>query len=112
MEDINNQINKLEEEISSFQVKTIKLNEANGWKGEFDNLPTKENGNPINYTVEETAVPTGYTKAITGTASTGFTITNTHTPETTKVPVTKVWNDNNKDIKEKVIELTKYFKCS
>ena len=25
---------------------------------------------------------------------------------------TKVWNDNNKDIKEKVIELTKYFKCS
>ena len=25
---------------------------------------------------------------------------------------TKVWNDNNKDIKEKVIEFTKYFKCS
>jgi hypothetical protein len=37
---------------------------------------------------------TGYTTAITGTAAAGFTVTNTHTPDTTAVTVSKVWNDN------------------
>ena len=58
--------------------KTLTLNAGNNWTGTFTDLPVNKNGQPIVYTVDETAVPFGYTKAITGTAADGFTITNTH----------------------------------
>ena len=74
--------------------KTLTLNEANGWKGTFTGLPKKANGVDIVYTIKEEPVPSGYTVAITGD-TTGFTVTNTYTPETINIPVTKVWNDNN-----------------
>ena len=60
--------------------KILTLTEAGGWTGSFTNLPEYENGQKIVYTVQEASV-TGYTSAITGTASEGFTITNTHTPD-------------------------------
>ena len=59
---------------------TLTLTEAGGWTGSFTNLPEYENGQKITYEVKEASV-TGYTPAITGTASEGFTITNTHTPD-------------------------------
>lgn len=34
-------------------------------------------------------MPEGYTAAITGDATSGFTVTNAHEPETVSVPVTK-----------------------
>ena len=74
--------------------KTLTLNEANGWKGTFTGLPKKANGVDIVYTIKEEPVPSGYTVAITGD-TTGFTVTNTYTPETINIPVTKVWNDSN-----------------
>ncbi len=48
---------------------------------------------PIEYTVKEVSVPSGYEVEVTGDAETGFTITNTHTPETTEATVKKVWDD-------------------
>lgn len=58
--------------------KTITLNDANSWKYTFTDLPVYSNGNKITYTVSEPTLPTGYTKEITGDATTGFIITNTH----------------------------------
>ena len=73
---------------------SLTLNEANGWKGAFENLAESENGKKINYTVKETPV-SGYASATTGSASEGFTITNSYTPEQTSVTVTKAWDDKN-----------------
>ena len=72
----------------------VELNAENGWEYTFENLPVKANGQPIEYTVEET-IPEGYTNEITGDAETGYIITNKHTPEITQISVTKVWSDNN-----------------
>ena len=72
--------------------KTLTLNAANGWKGNFTDLDAYKEGAAIVYTVEEVNVE-GYTSGITGDAATGFTITNTHTPEKTAVSVQKVWDD-------------------
>ena len=66
-------------------------------------LPIYADGEAINYTWQEVEVPDGYTTAAEpvdadSTGSRIATITNTHTPETTKISVTKVWDDaNNQD---------------
>ena len=72
--------------------RALTLNADNDWAGSFSDLAVYNAGQPIAYTVEEEAV-TGYQPSITGDAATGFTITNTHTPETTAVSVEKVWDD-------------------
>ena len=56
---------------------TLVLNEKNGWKGSFTDLAKYENQKEISYTIEEVKV-NGYTAQITGSASDGYTITNTH----------------------------------
>ena len=38
----------------------IKLNNANSWKHTFENLPKYENGTEIEYTVQESEVPSQY----------------------------------------------------
>ncbi len=68
------------------------ITEEDNWEWTFENLPKYESGNVINYTVEEEAV-TDYTTAITGDSDTGFTITNTHIPETTFISGSKTWDD-------------------
>jgi len=75
-------------------VETITLNKANSWTHTFSNLPKKSNGTDINYTIEEISVE-GYETKVTGDKGTGYTITNTHTPEVIDIPVTKVWKDSN-----------------
>ena len=72
-------------------VGTLKLSDANGWKGTFSGLPKYDakTGEEIAYTVVEDAVE-GYDSAITGDAHDGFTVTNTSTA-TVNVPVEKKW---------------------
>ena len=70
-------------------IQTKELNSSNNWSYTFENLTAGST-----YDVEETSVPDGYTASKSGTAAAGFTITNKHTPETTKVKVTKVWDDD------------------
>ena len=72
--------------------KTLTLNADNGWSGSFTGLDVYSEGVAIDYTVEEDAVA-GYQPAITGNATDGFTITNTHTPETITVAGSKTWDD-------------------
>ena len=69
---------------------TVTLTATDNWTHTFTNLDKYgADGHEIVYTVDETPVA-GYTKAISGTAATGFTITNTITAKVS-VPVTKVW---------------------
>ena len=77
--------------------KTLELNAANGWTGSFTNLDADKGGTPIQYTVVEVTVD-GYTPKVTGDAASGFTITNSYSPETVVVKATKNWDDaNNQD---------------
>ena len=85
--------------------KTLTLNAANGWAGSFSDLDVYNAGQPIVYTVEEDAVA-GYQPSIAGDAATGFTITNTHAPETITVSVQKDWNDANDQDGKRPAEIT------
>ena len=77
--------------------KTLELTEANGWAGSFKDLDADKGGTPIQYTVVEVTVA-GYTSEITGDAASGFSITNSYSPETVDVKATKNWDDaNNQD---------------
>lgn len=77
--------------------KTLELTEASGWAGSFKDLDADKGGTPIKYTVVEVTVA-GYTSEITGDAASGFTITNSYSPETVDVKATKNWDDaNNQD---------------
>ena len=73
----------------------ITLNDANSWTYTWNNLDEKSSGKEIVYTVEEVQVPVGYSPEISGNAADGFTITNTHVPETVVVSGTKTWDDGN-----------------
>ena len=64
------------------------------WSHEFTDLPTHINGNAVTYTAVETEVPTGYAESY---STDHLTITNTL--GTTSVTVTKIWDDNNKEMK-------------
>ena len=70
---------------------TVTLNAAGNWKHTFNNLPKYDatDGHEIEYKVQEEAIA-NYTTAISGTTTTGFTITNTITGKVS-IPVTKVW---------------------
>ena len=73
--------------------KTLELTEANGWAGSFTDLDADKGGKAIAYTVIETTKVEGYISEVTGDATSGFTITNSYTPETIDITVTKNWND-------------------
>ncbi|MBQ9264175.1 MAG: Cna B-type domain-containing protein [Clostridia bacterium] len=72
-------------------VTSKKVTAADGWQWSFGDLPQQdENGQDINYTITEDAVP-NYASTING-----MNITNTYrAEEVTSVTVTKVWDDNN-----------------
>lgn len=61
--------------------KTLILSKENRWSSSFTDLDEYRNGQKIAYTVEEVPV-SGYSVRITGDAAAGFTITNSHTPDT------------------------------
>lgn len=70
------------------------LTAANGWSATWTGLPIATDGTQHVYKVIETAAGAGYTSETTGDMDAGFTITNTHTPLTTEITVTKQWVDD------------------
>ncbi|WP_229035145.1 Cna B-type domain-containing protein, partial [Streptococcus oralis] len=77
--------------------KTLELNKDNNWSGSFTDLDVNKAGKAIVYSVVEVTV-TGYNSDVIGDAVSGFTITNSYTPETVNVKATKNWDDaNNQD---------------
>ena len=86
----------------------VTLGEAVNWTHTWEHLAEKKAGKTITYTVRElelTEVP-GYTSQVTGDAKNGFTVINTHTPETTSVSGKKIWNDNNNQDKKRPESIT------
>ena len=74
----------------------VELSESNQWTYTWSKLAAKKAGKDITYTVKETSeLPEGYTSEVSGSAKEGFTITNSHTPETIEISGTKTWDDNN-----------------
>ena len=63
---------------------TLTLDQANGWTGTFTGLLKNDatDGHVIAYTVAEENVPAGYTSAVSGNQTDGFTVTNTEIPPT------------------------------
>ncbi len=71
----------------------VELSSANGWKASWKDLPAKQGGKDVAYSVAEVGVPAGYTaKVTTGDAPNSFTITNT-ADKKTQVSVVKEWID-------------------
>ena len=78
--------------------KTAELSEANGWEVTFEKLPVNASGKTIEYDAVEVEVPEGYTSTSEIDEKTGdVTITNSHTPATTSVSVTKAWVDGDNE---------------
>jgi len=73
------------------EIDSIVLSAANGWQHTFNDLPkyNAQSGEEITYTVTEDVIE-GYISVISGTAQTGFSLTNTNA-ERVSVPVTKQW---------------------
>ncbi|ETJ33647.1 Cna protein B-type protein, partial [human gut metagenome] len=72
----------------------VELSADNKWTYTFTDLVEKANGKAINYTVEEVDVPEGYTVTEESKEKGDVVLTNTHTPSTVDIPVTKIWVDN------------------
>lgn len=95
--DRDNQDGKRPTKISIKLVKTVggvktevaskEVTAADQWQTKFENLPVYENGQKIDYSIEEDDVA-GYTKEIKD-----FTVTNSYTPEMIKISGQKVWDD-------------------
>ena len=84
-------------------VDTKTVTADDNWAYQFTNLPAKENGTAITYTVSEEAVA-DYT-----TTYDGYNITNSYTPGQTSVTVTKAWNDSdNQDGLRQAVEVALY----
>ena len=73
----------------------VTLNADNNWTNTWNDIPLKSGGKDITYTVEETSNVPGYKAEVTGDVKTGFTVTNSHTPETIDIDGIKTWNDAN-----------------
>ena len=72
--------------------KSIALSEANEWTYTFEELDKyDENGKAIEYTVEETEVPKGYTVQVTGDMESGYVITNTLEVKTGDTNDMRIW---------------------
>lgn len=69
------------------EVASKEVTATDQWQTKFENLPVYENGQKIDYSIEEDDV-TGYTKEIKD-----FTVTNSYTPEMIKISGQKVWDD-------------------
>ena len=63
---------------------TVTLDQTNNWAATFSGLLRNDatDGHVIAYTVVEENVPTGYTSAVSGNQTDGFTVTNTEIPPT------------------------------
>src|SRR5699024_4468800 len=94
-DDANNQDGKRPDSIivrllaNGEEIDDVEVTEEDEWKYSFTDLPKFENGEEINYTVQEDEVE-GYSTEINGTE-----ITNSYTPGKTSVNIVKSWNDNN-----------------
>lgn len=80
-------------EVTSVTLTSANTTDSGSWTYEFTDLPERENGKKIIYTITEDEV-NNYTGEVTGNMADGFTITNAHTNITRDLTVEKVWQDS------------------
>ncbi len=80
-------------EVTSVTLTSANTTDSGSWTYEFTDLPERENGKKIIYTITEDEV-NNYTGKVTGNMADGFTITNAHTNITRDLTVEKVWQDS------------------
>lgn len=96
---------KVELQADGTKVSETTLNEANNWEYTFSNLEKYNKDNKlIKYTVKEVKVEEGYQSKVEGTATDGYTITNTYTP----AAATKAKISGKKVLEGKALEARKY----
>ena len=76
------------------KIDSQKIKAEDGWTHTFTGLDAYANGEKIIYTITEDAVEK-YDTDITGNATKGFVVTNSHTPYVVEVTGSKTWIDNN-----------------
>lgn len=76
------------------------VTEANGWKWKFENLPKYEAGETITYSISEDPVAE-YSSEVSA-----YDVTNSYTPATTQIQVTKIWEDGNNQDRVRPEEVT------
>ena len=79
----------------------VTLNEANGWKYTWNNLPTKIDEKDVTYEIVEIGEIKGYTSASTVNGN-KTTITNTHTPESDLALRKFITKVNDKEITDRI----------
>ncbi|WP_139891617.1 Cna B-type domain-containing protein, partial [Bacillus sp. D386] len=77
----------------------VEADEDGKWSYSFTNLPKYKNGQEIEYSVSEVKVD-GYTTEVKG-----YDLINTHTPDQTSMKVTKAWNDNDNQDKNRPVSI-------
>lgn len=89
---------------------TVTLNSNNRWQHTWKGIPKNADGEPINYTVEELTLPTGYTSETQYSNITNgkkATITNTYNnKEQKQVKITKVWDNEEENHSERPTSVT------
>lgn len=79
--------------------KTLRLSEANSWRGEWNDLAKCANGKEIEYSVAEITLPDGYSAKTPVVeekdGAFSVTLTNTYAPDKTYITVKKDWDDGN-----------------
>lgn len=80
-------------EVTSITLTSANTTDSGSWTYEFTDLPERENGKKIIYTITEDEV-SNYAGEVTGNMEDGFTITNAHTNITRDLTVEKVWQDS------------------
>ncbi len=68
----------------------VTITSANNWTKTVSGLAQKHAGQTITYSIQSENAVSGYTPSISG-----LTVTNTHTPATTSITLTKNWSDGN-----------------
>ena len=89
---------------------SVTLSASNNWEATIEGLPMYLNGKEISYTWTEGEMPEGY--SLTDTSVNGYitTLTNSYTPKTIDIVITKIWDDSNNKYKlrPESIEVTLY----
>ncbi len=74
----------------------VTLTEAEDWTYTFTELGKYADGEEIEYTITENYIDE-YESVISGDAENGFTVTNSYTPETLDIEITKTFDESDKD---------------
>lgn len=86
------------------KINETSLTNAEQWTHTWEGLPKNDNGQAINYTIEEQTSVSGYTTTLAKENEDTFIVTNAHLPDQLTIKGHKTWQDNNdKEKKDRAV---------